>query len=246
MNCTSVTSCAECYTPENWNFPNITRPFSILYYVLGGTAFYSIDGEEHRFEQGHLYILPVNRQFSLWEDPQDKFYALYVHAYTSPEIEQVLTLRVQEDPFLFDLLQLMRRYAAQQKALPMQKLTDTLLSYIFELNTAADPSLPARIREYIDRHETEVFKRNELTRAFNYSDSHLTKIFKEHYDLTPRQYAKQRVLQRAVQLLSEGHSVAEIAEALRFSSPENFSRFFKNCYGCPPTAYLKHSKSFSP
>ena len=126
MNCTSVTSYAECYTPENWNFPNITRPFSILYYVLGGTAFYSIDGEEHRFEQGHLYILPVNRQFSLWEDPQDKFYALYVHAYTSPEIEQVLTLRVQEDPFLFDLLQLMRRYAAQQKALPMQKLTDTL------------------------------------------------------------------------------------------------------------------------
>ena len=244
MNCTSITSYEECYTPENWEYPNITRPFSILYYVLGGTAFYSIDGETHRFEKDHLYVLPVNRQFSLWEDPQDKFYALYIHAYTSPEIERAVVLKVGEDPFVADLLQLLRTYSSRQNDLWMQKLTDTLLSYIFERNAETELSLPARIKAYIDAHDVEVFKSGELTRSFNYSASHLSKIFKERYDLTPKQYAKQRILQKAVQLLAEGCSVAEITERLKFSSPENFSRFFKSYYGCPPTAYTKKYGNF--
>ena len=67
MQCTSVISYKECLTPEQWNYPNITRPFSILYYVLGGCAFYRINGTEHRFEKAVelTYIprpVPKNKQ----------------------------------------------------------------------------------------------------------------------------------------------------------------------------------------
>ena len=73
MRCTAITSYNECLTPKEWDFPNITRPFSIIYYVLGGSAFYTVDGVERPFEKGHLYILPANQTFSLREDPEDKF-----------------------------------------------------------------------------------------------------------------------------------------------------------------------------
>jgi AraC-like DNA-binding protein len=69
-------------------------------------------------------------------------------------------------------------------------------------------------------------------------------VFKEKYSLTPRQYAQQLVLQETVRLLREGASVAEIADRLDFSSPENLSRFFKGCYGYAPTQYIKRFKDF--
>ena len=87
MQCISIGPYGERYTPNEWDFPNITRPFSIVYYALGGSAFYTVDGVERPFEKGHLYIFPANRVYSLREDKRDKFYLMFVHAFTSPEID---------------------------------------------------------------------------------------------------------------------------------------------------------------
>ena len=92
MHCTSIVAYHECLTPKDWNFPNITRPFSIIYYALGGSAFYIIDGIERPFIKGHLYILPANKVFSLRENPSDKFFSVYIHAFTSPDINAVFVI----------------------------------------------------------------------------------------------------------------------------------------------------------
>ncbi|MBE6605136.1 MAG: helix-turn-helix transcriptional regulator [Ruminococcaceae bacterium] len=244
MQCTSITSYNKCLTPAVWDFPNITRPFSIMYYVLGGSAFYTFDGVEKPFEKGHLYILPANKTYSLREDPSDKFYSVYIHTYTSPEIDSVIDIDVQADGFLKDTLELIGRYAQEAESGYLYHLTNMLLSYLAGREAMARPQLPERIKEYINSNFVRVFKHNDLSHHFNYSRPHLTRVFKEKYDLTPKQYAQQLVLQEALFLLREGGSVAEIAERLAFSSPENFSRFFKACYGYAPTEYLKRFKDF--
>ena len=245
MQCTSITSFDECLTPSVWNFPNITRPFSIIYYVLGGSAFYSFDGIERPFLKGHLYILPANKTFSLREDPSDKFYSLYIHAFTTPEIDSVINIDVCSDRFVEDTLELLRRYAVRRdEPVYVHKLTDMLLSYLSDKHEMTNPQLPEKIKEYIDLNFVEVFKHSDLSRHFNYSRSHLSKAFKEKYNLTPKQYAQQLILKETVLLLREGFSVAETADRLDFSSPENLSRFFKSCYGYAPTEYTKRFKDF--
>lgn len=244
MQCTSVVSYRECITPEKWNFPNITRPFSIMYYVLGGSAFYRINGETHRFERGHLYLLPANRVYSLWEDEADKFYALYIHAYTAPCLDRVVDIDVGRDAFLCDTLEMMRRFSDQRDTLYMQKLCEMLISYIGDTVLDAPAPLAAAVRRYIDENYVKVLRKSDLSGQFNYSKSHLVKVFKSEYDLTPKQYAEQLVLREIVLLLQQGRSVREIAQALDFSSPENLSRFFKGCYGCSPTQYVKRFKHF--
>lgn len=244
MQCTSITSYGECITPSKWDFPNITRPFSIIYYALGGSAYYKIDGEERRFEKDHLYILPANKVFSLREESEDKFYSVYIHAFTSPEISSVIDVDVRDDAFLFDLLCMMRRYIHDKEGVYTLKLTETLISYVFERTKNREEPLCVKVKEYIDLNFVSVFKRSDLSGKFNYSSSHIVKIFKSQYNITPRQYAKQLIMHESALLLQKGMSVCEISARLQFSSPENFSRFFKSCYACAPSEYARRFGDF--
>jgi len=247
MHCTSITSCHECITPKEWNYPNITRPFSILYYALGGSAFYSMNGVERPFEPGHLYILPANRVFSLREDPDNKFYSVYIHAYTSPEIHSVMDVDENQDAFLKDVLQLVRKYAKGQSQLHrvyIKNLTELILSHVFETMTDTQERMHVKIKNHIEANYLAVFHQGDLSAQLNYSNSYLTKLFREKYNLTPKQYAKQLVMKEAALLLGQGKPVHAVAEQLAFSSPENFSRFFKSCYGYCPSQYIKRFKHF--
>ncbi len=244
MQCTSVSAFNECITPRSWNFPNITRPFSIIYYVLGGSAYYKIDGEEYRFEKGHIYVLPANKVFSLREDPSDKFYSVYVHAYTFPEIDRVIDANVMNDQFLFDTVELLRKYVRGREQDAARHLVGMLLSYLTEISSNIERPLSHRIKSYVEENFVEVFKDSSLSSVFNYSNSYLVKIFKNEFDLTPKQYAEQLILKESVILLGEGLLIGEISDRLKFSSPENFSRFFKGFYGCPPTIYAKRFIDF--
>lgn len=241
MQCISIGPYGERFTPEEWDFPNITRPFSLVYYALGGSAFYTVDGIERPLEKNHLYIFPANRVFSLREDKRDKFYLMFVHAFTSPEVDSVIDIDVTCDAFVSHTLELLRVYVKNWHEIYVRKLTDMLLSYIFETRGGDERSLSEKIKSYIDANFVTVFKQNDLSRQFNYSRSHISKVFKEKYNLTPKQYAKQIMLKEIEKLLFKGVSVAEIAERLDFSSPENLSRFFKGGYGYSP---LEHKKRF--
>jgi AraC-like DNA-binding protein len=211
---------------------------------LGGTAFYKIGNDEQKFKQGYLYILPANKVFSLREDTEDKFYSVYIHAYTFPEIDKVIEVSVEDDRFLKDTLEMMRKYMRKSDRNYVRRMTDMLLSYVCEKGEGGEDLLASKIKTYIETHFVEVFKRSTLINEFNYSDSHLSRVFKEAYDITPKRYAQQLVLQESVSLLRNGISVAQISQRLDFSSPENFSRFFKSYYGCSPRDYMKKFKHF--
>lgn len=245
MQCTSVSSFNECVTPKKWDFPNITRPFSIIYYALGGTAFYKIDGVEHRFIKGHLYILPAGKVFSLYEDENDKFYAVYVHAHTFPEIDKIIDVDAESDVFLLDSLSLVRKYVrSKSNADKVKSLVGMLVSYIYDKENNSDASVAMRIKTYIENNFVSVFKDSNLAKIFNYSNSYLVKIYKNEFKITPKQYAEQLVLRESVILLGEGMAINEISARLEFSSPENFSRFFKGFYGCSPSVYREKYKNF--
>ena len=239
MQCISIGPYGERFTPEEWDFPNITRPFSLVYYALGGSAFYTVDGIERPLLKNHLYIFPANRVFSLREDKRDKFYLMFVHAFTSPEVDTVIDIDVESDAFVSHTLELARVYVKNWHEIYVRKLIDMLLSYIFETRGGEETALPEKIKNYIDANFVTVFKQNDLSRQFNYSGSHISKVFKEKYNLTPKQYARQLVLKEIVNLLFKGESVSYIAERLGFSSPENLSRFFKGRYGYSPSEYKK-------
>ena len=119
-----------------------------------------------------------------------------------------------------------------------------LLSYIFDALVKNDDTVANKIKSYIDANFIRAFKDNDLSAHFNYSSSYISKLFRQNYNLTPKQYAKQLILKESVLLLGAGASVSEVAERLEFSSSENFCRFFKGYYGYSPSQYIKKFKNF--
>ena len=74
----------------------------------------------------------------------------------------------------------------------------------------------------------------------NYSHSHLARLVKKHFGMTPNQYVTELRLQRAYSDLVWTHEPAEaIAQELGFSSYSHFYRIFKSRFALSPAALRK-------
>lgn len=97
-----------------------------------------------------------------------------------------------------------------------------------------------RVRYYIDTHITEDLKLADVARVLGYSPEHLCRRFGRTYGITPHSYILQSRLRMAMVMLSTSdRSVAQIAEALRFSDARHFSAQFLSHVGMRPSAYRR-------
>lgn len=93
------------------------------------------------------------------------------------------------------------------------------------------------IINYIDTHFLDICSLDELSARFGYTYTHICKLFKKAYFVTPKEHLNLRKMEYAVSLLKEGKSVNEISEQLGYSTPYNFSRAFKSMYGVSPSNF---------
>ena len=105
-----------------------------------------------------------------------------------------------------------------------------------KLSTKTTPEL---LLNYLDNHFLEVCSLEELSAKFGYTYSHICKIFKAEYSVTPIEYLITKKMEYATLLLSQGKTLSEIAEATGYSTPYNFSRAFKKQFGISPSNFKK-------
>ena len=101
-----------------------------------------------------------------------------------------------------------------------------------------EEKLPA-FMNYLDTHFMALRSPEDLSTQFGYTYSHICRVFKKQYGITPGAYLLNKKMERAAALLAEGESVASVAEQLNYTSPYNFSRAFKKWKGCSPRDYAK-------
>jgi AraC-like DNA-binding protein len=68
---------------------------------------------------------------------------------------------------------------------------------------------------------------------------HLMRLFKKHLSMSPHSYLVQLRLERAKELLSQGHPIADAALCAGFSDQSHLTRRFKQRYGLTPGTYLQ-------
>lgn len=118
--------------------------------------------------------------------------------------------------------------------LDTEETLDEILSY--------DEKLSA-MKTYIDTHFLQIFSLDELSSAFGYSYSHISKSFKKTYEITPSDYLAKKKNEYACNLLKDGAELDEVSDILGYSSVFNFSRAFKAQNGISPSNYKKQSEA---
>lgn len=102
-----------------------------------------------------------------------------------------------------------------------------------------------KVLQSIEAHlEDEQFSVSVLADSVAMSANHLNRKLQALIDQSAGQLIRSMRLQRAASLLvQDAANVSEIAYRMGFSSPANFSRSFKNQFGCSPSEYASSSEA---
>ena len=106
-------------------------------------------------------------------------------------------------------------------------------------NTLAKPTTPALLKRAIEFIELNLTRRlvlAEVARHVGISTRTLRSLHTEHYGMSASEFIRERRMQRAKALLTQGHtSISEVADLIGYSSPANFSRDFRRRFGRAPS-----------
>ena len=105
-----------------------------------------------------------------------------------------------------------------------------------------DESAVREIREYVRAHYLEHHDFDALARKYGLSPATFRRYWERYVRAPPSRYVMSLRIREACRLLVEtDHTVAEIADQLRFDDPLYFSRRFSKLMGIPATEYrLRH------
>jgi len=95
----------------------------------------------------------------------------------------------------------------------------------------------------IDNNLAEKLSIVDLARKSNVSINTLERHFREHLNMSPTSYIKQKRLARAMQLLASGNNVTEVCEKCGFGNSSAFIAQFRRVYGKTPFQYKKELTS---
>jgi transcriptional regulator GlxA family with amidase domain len=80
----------------------------------------------------------------------------------------------------------------------------------------------------------------QLAKECKVSDRYLRKLFRFYLESTPQEYCNNLKIKKATELLADRNiPVKEVAYSVGYSTPQYFSRMFKEKYGFSPQTYRK-------
>jgi AraC family transcriptional regulator len=92
-----------------------------------------------------------------------------------------------------------------------------------------------RLRDYIMAHLDEPIEVAALAGLAGRSPFHFTRVFAQSVGMSPHRYVVHLRLQRAIELMRGGQSLAEIAASTGFADQSHLSRWVRRVHGVSPT-----------
>lgn len=113
----------------------------------------------------------------------------------------------------------------------------------FQESSWGKNSVVDEIKYYLDINYSEKIKLQDVAKSFGIHPNYLTRIFREKYGVSPKQYLINLKLKKARRLLiTTGLSVSVIASSLGFDDQLAFSKIFKKEFSVSPSEYRKQSR----
>lgn len=100
-----------------------------------------------------------------------------------------------------------------------------------------------RIRDYVEQNLASDLSVSTLGRLVNLSPYYFARAFKATCGISPHSFVVERRIAQAVRLLRSGHSLADVACVVGFSSQSHFSRVFREKIGTTPAQFRDSTRT---
>ena len=224
-------------------------PYHLIEYVLSDVGYAERGGSVERLEHGDLCLLNKNSGMRCFSDPGQP-YTKYFLTICGKLADQLVAAFYDDSDFRIihtgsrsgrversfsELIVLMNRLdteldptahadgMAEASALIYRIMLDSVGSAPF-VSESPVSTLAAQARRLMDDTVTERVSVTDIAGRLHISTAHLIRVFRDKYNITPKQYMLTRRIAHAQTLLRTSQmSVSEIAEKLNFSDAAYFT-----------------------
>ena len=124
-------------------------------------------------------------------------------------------------------------------------IMDALGSYVCLKNLAQwkNDDIAGTISNFIQSNLDKKLSSESIAEQFSVSRSYLYKMAVKNYGCGINEYVQKSKMEKAKQMLSQGSSIGETANALGFADPSYFIKVFKKHFGITPLSLKKKGQS---
>ena len=249
----AIELCGTSYCDENYKIKRDNPTTYKFAYVISGNGIIKANNIKERCCACDVYFLPSGESQKCKTDGKEA----WTHIWFSVKgelVESLLSLygigktRVYKNCRVFSLFdEFNRNITAMRDRAEAEKDNAILLHKIISemAESQKTDALPysddaTELKNYIDENYTKAVTSAELAAQIYKSESQTIRIFKKAFGKTPYDYAIERRLLAAKQMLkTTGMPVKDIAYTLGFTNEHYFSSCFKKHEGVTPLKYRK-------
>ena len=250
-----------------------SHDFLSTHYVVSGHCMFEVDGKEYLVKKDDVIIInPGVSHHSIPIEGTDCviFYLgideLYIKGYPKnfiPINSTIISIR----KYIHELYNCYHNIVSVQekketlcalmaKELSLQFLVILLkelspqatnnLSDYFHLETYDKATIAQTITNYFHENYMKKISIEEIAKSTYLSTTYITKIYKEITGDTPINYLINLRMEKAREILSEGHfSIQTVAKRVGYDDPYYFSKLFKKKFGYSPSTFKSQAREMA-
>lgn len=253
-----VLMCGTSYCDGGYRIRRHCSELCCIEYVIRGTGEVQIDDTVCYPSGGDVYILPMDKRHdyrSSANDPWEKVWfnvsgrlaSQLLKSYGLQNVYHVPDLPIR--PLFDEFLETAKRIKQSQPLQPcfdectvvFLKIVQAIAAHVGAIAPTTEETVAERLKARLDAVSDFSLSFDEMLRDIPFTKSHLIRLFRADFGVTPYEYLLRRKLEYARLLLENtSMSIGEISERLSFSSPHYFSSFFARRVGMSPKEYRNH------
>lgn len=241
---------------ENYAITRDASPSIIIEYITGGIGYLEIGGKCYTLMKGNSVIIPHHTVHKYYSDKKQPYAKKWVNI-KGVLAEKILDFTLKGMTPIISSANIDSEISRIIKMISEGSENNTLMLSIFteilykvaesliekpmitkEKNAATTAE---RIERYIINHLQDKFSLQSICDVFYLSDSHIVRLFKETYGITPyRYYLNQKTELAKSLLINTELSIDSICTKLNYSDRNHFFVAFKQVTGMSPYRYRRN------
>ena len=259
---------ADCYfsycgfakTEPKHSFGPAIRDQYLIHIILEGEGYYTIKNQKYYLRKGQGFVIPPKTSTFYQADEQHPWSYVWMGIGGSMMETYLEHLGIKENHLSFDVRNLndfkatvFECFAYEQDDLineiVLQKQVYKFLELLIKSSAIPKQEIVTRkmnpyvsqALEIINKYASKNISVGSISEELSINPSYLSRLFKKDIGSTIKEYINEiRITTGNDLLTSTDHSIHEISEMIGFSSPQAFSKAFKQVRGVSPTIYRKN------
>lgn len=226
--------------------------------VFEGSVSVQIEGTKYRLTSCAAALIPPLTYHSVSSDKSalyQRITFLFDRSFIPEEIQTDFLEKLQTHPIVthdslqFVFARLFQTFQEENLSI-YAPLLESLLVQIFYIHTYQDispsckqtnPALQA-ITEYIHSHICEKISLDDIAGALFLSKSAVCHLFKEHMNISVKQYILQKKMTYAAQLIQNGMPATDAAHCVGYENYTNFYKIYCKVFQTTPSGFKYNRK----